>query len=210
MEELKQLVIDGDNAEAVERINKLLADGSDPNDVVKKALIPAMDKVGELFQNREYFIPDLLIAARAMEECMDLLKPLLIKDEAENSLGKIVIGTVKGDLHDIGKALVEIVLKGAGFEVVDLGTDVTAEKFVEAIKDHNPIALGMCALLTVTMIEMEVVVKAIKEAGLRNKLRILVGGAPVNDEYAKEIGADFYGPDPTSAKNYLLTISNSK
>lgn len=206
MEELKKLVIDGDNVEAVDRIQKLLAEGNDPNDIVNNALIPAMDKVGELFQNKEYFIPDLLIAARAMEEGMAFLKPLLVKDESSKSLGKIVLGTVKGDLHDIGKALVGIILKSAGFEVIDIGIDVPAEEFIEAIKKHNPIALGMCALLTITMIEMEVVIKAIKEAGLRDNLRILVGGAPVNDDYAKEIGADFYGPDPTSAKNYLLGI----
>ncbi len=204
MERLKECVIEGYNEETVEMIEKLLAEGNNAEDILKNALIPAMDKVGDLFSAKEYFIPDLLIAARAMEEGMEILKPLLFNGDKMDSKGKLVLGTVKGDLHDIGKTLVECVLKGAGFEVIDLGIDLPAEKFVEAIKEHNPIAVGLSALLTITMVEMKVVVDAIKAAGLRDKVKILVGGAPVNEQYAKEIGADFYGPDPTSAKNYLL------
>ena len=206
MEKLKELVVEGYNKDTVERINTLLEEGNSAEDILNKALIPAMDKVGELFQKNEYFIPDLLIASRAMEEGMVILKPLLDKGENTKSLGKFVLGTVKGDLHDIGKTLVESVLKGAGFEVIDLGTDIPPEKFVEAIKEHNPFAVGLSALLTITMIEMENVVKAIKEAGLRDKVRILLGGAPVTKEFAEEIGADFYGEDPHSAKNYLLSV----
>jgi len=204
MEKLKELVIEGHNKETVERIRTLLGEGNSAEDIVKKALIPAMDKVGELFSEKEYFIPDLLISARAMEQGMEILTPLLSKGDATDSKGKILIGTVKGDLHDIGKTLVGSILNGAGFEVIDLGIDVPAQKFVEAIKEHNPIALGLSALLTVTMIEMDSVVKAVTDAGLRNKIKILIGGAPVNDDYATEIGADFYAPDPTAAKNYLL------
>jgi len=204
MEKLKEAVIEGYNEEAVKRIKELLAEGITADDILKNALIPAMDKVGELFQKNEYFIPDLLIAARAMEEGMEVLKPLLFNGGSADSKGKFIIGTVKGDLHDIGKTLVECVVKGAGFEVIDLGIDIPPERFVEAIKEHNPVALGMSALLTITMIEMKKVIDAIKDAGLRDTIKILVGGAPVNQQYSDEIGADFYGPDPTSAKNYLL------
>jgi 5-methyltetrahydrofolate--homocysteine methyltransferase len=204
MEKLKECVIEGYNEETVRKIEILLKDGVGAEDILKNALIPAMDKVGELFQKNEYFIPDLLISARAMEEGMEILKPLLYNGDNVDSKGKFLIGTVKGDLHDIGKTLVECVLKGAGFEVIDLGTDIPPEKFVQAIKEYNPIALGLSALLTITMIEMKNVIEAITEAGLRDKIKILIGGAPVNQKYADEIGADFYGPDPTSAKNYLL------
>ncbi|TFG23067.1 MAG: cobalamin-binding protein, partial [Promethearchaeota archaeon] len=171
MEKLKELVVEGYNKDTVERINTLLEEGNSAEDILNKALIPAMDKVGELFQENEYFIPDLLIASRAMEEGMEILKPLLAKGKNTKSLGKFVLGTVKGDLHDIGKTLVESVLKGAGFEVIDLGTDIPPEKFVEAIKEYNPFAVGLSALLTITMVEMENVVKAIKEAGLRDKVK---------------------------------------
>jgi len=204
MEKLKELVIEGYAPETVERIKELLDEGVSAEDILNKALIPGMDKVGELFAAKEYFIPDLLIAARAMEEGMVILKPLLYKEGDKKSLGKFVLGTVKGDVHDIGKTLVECVFKGAGFEVIDLGVDVPPDKFVEALKEHKPLALGLCALLTITMIEMKVVIDAITEAGLRDKVKILVGGAPVNQEYAEEIGADFYGADPASGKNYLL------
>jgi 5-methyltetrahydrofolate--homocysteine methyltransferase len=210
MEKLKEMVIEGYNQETVERINILLDEGKKADDILNNALIPAMDKVGELFSSKEYFIPDLLVAARAMEEGMVILKPLLAEENNTKSLGKFVLGTVKGDLHDIGKTLVECVLKGAGFEVIDLGIDLPPEKFVEAIKEHNPIAVGLSALLTITMIEMKEVIDAITKAGLRDSVKILVGGAPVNQAYAEEIGADFYGEDPPSAKNYLLeTFKNS-
>ena len=204
MEKLKELVIEGYAPETVERIKKLLDDGISAEDILNNALILGMDKVGELFASKEYFIPDLLVAARAMEEGMVILKPLLYKGREKKSLGTFVLGTVKGDVHDIGKTLVECVFKGAGFKVIDLGVDVPPEKFVEALKEHKPIALGLCALLTVTMIEMKVVIDAITEAGLRDEVKILVGGAPVDQAYAEEIGADFYGPDPASGKNYLL------
>lgn len=204
MEKLKELVIEGENKETVERINLLLKEGANPEDIVKNALIPAMDKVGDLFAAKEYFIPDLLISARAMEEGMKILKPLLSSGAESESKGKFLLGTVKGDLHDIGKTLVECVINAAGFEVIDLGVDLPPEKFVEAIKEHKPIGVGLSALLTVTMMEMKEVVDAITKAGLRDKVKILVGGAPVNQAYADEIGADFYGPDPGSAKNYLL------
>ena len=209
MEKLKELVIEGENKEAVERIELLLKEGTNPDDIVQKALIPAMDKVGELFSAKEYCIPVLLLSAIAMEEGMAVLKPLLASGAESESKGKFVLGTVKGDLHDIGKTLVECVVNAAGFEVIDLGIDLPPEKFVEAIKEHNPVAIGLSALLTITMIEMKEVIDAIKEAGLRDKIKILVGGAPVNQAYAEEIGADFYGPDPQSAKNYLLETLKS-
>jgi len=202
MEQLKKHIIELEVQEAVERTKHLLDEGNSPEHILKTGLVPSMDEVGDLFQKGEYFIPELLMAARAMEHCVALLKPLLVKGGIE-PLGKVILGSVKGDMHDIGKNLVGIIFESAGFEVVDLGVDVTAEKYVNAIKEHNPIAIGMSALLTSTMLEMKEILDAIKSAGLRDQIKVIIGGAPVNDDYADEIGADFYGDDPQSAKNFV-------
>jgi len=203
MEQLKKLVIEGEYENAAARVKELLDKNLKPEEILKTALIPSMDKVGELYEQGEYFIPELLWSARAMQESIEVLKPLLVESGVEPA-GTIVMGTVRGDRHDIGKNLVGIIFEGAGFQVIDLGVDIPPDKFVEAIKDNNAIAVGLSALLTNTMLEMDNVVKAIEVAGLRDKVKIIIGGAPVTEAYAKEIGADYYGDDPRSAKNFLL------
>ena len=205
MEQLKKLVIGGDYEKAAARVKELLDKGVKPEEILKTALIPSMDKVGELYEQGEFFIPELLWSARAMQESIDVLKPLLVEIGVKPA-GTIVMGTVRGDRHDIGKNLVGIIFEGAGFQVIDLGVDIPPEKFVEAIKEYNAIAVGLSALLTNTMLEMDNVVKAIKEAGLRDEVKIIIGGAPVSEAYAEEIGADYYGDDPRSAKNFLLEV----
>lgn len=201
MELLKELVKKGDVQETTGRVRELLEGGADPEAIMKQALIPAMDEVGDEFQRGEAFVPEMLIAARAMQGGLDVLKPLLAESGVE-PLGKVVMGTVKGDLHDIGKNLVVMVLEGAGFEVVDLGVDVSPQQFVEAVKEHSPQIVGLSALLTTTMLAMRDTIDAVKEAGLRERVKIMVGGAPLRQEYSDEIGADFYGPDSTAARDY--------
>ena len=176
---------------------------------MKDAMIPAMDEVGALFQKGEFFVPEMLVAARAMQKGLEMIKPLLVKAGIK-PIGKVVMGTVKGDLHDIGKNLVVMALEGAGFEVIDLGIDVSPAKFVDAIKQYKPQVVGMSALLTTTMLSMRDTVEAIKGAGLRGEIKIMIGGAPVRKEFADEIGADFYGPDATSGKNYAREAMDRK
>ena len=169
-----------------------------PEEILNDALIAGMNIVGEKFKNHDIFLPDVLLAARAMNGAMEILKPLLI-EEGIPIRGKVVIGSVKDDLHDIGKNLVAILLKGAGFEVIDLGNDVPAEKFISAAKEENAHVIGMSALLTTTMPVMKKVVDLAKDEGLYGKIRIIVGGAPVSKEYALEIGADAYSYDGANA-----------
>ena len=195
---LKQAVIDGNAARVKELTQQALDAGDGPQSLLDEALIPAMDVVGEKFSNREFFIPEMLIAARAMQAGLGLIKPLLTAGESR-SKGKVVIGTVKGDLHDIGKNLVGMMLQGAGFEVVDLGADVKPAKFVEAVQAQKPDFIMMSALLTTTMLSMKDTMAALKEAGLRDGVKIGVGGAPVTQRFADEIGADFYASDATGA-----------
>ncbi|HME83052.1 MAG TPA: corrinoid protein [Roseiarcus sp.] len=173
-------------------VEEELADGADPLTLISETMIPAMDEVGMLFRDEEYFVPELLLSGRAMKAAMEPLRPLLAAAGAE-PLGVIVAGTVKGDLHDIGKNLVISMLEGSGFKVHDLGTDVTPQEFVEAIRELQPQILCLSALLTVTMTAMKTTIEAIKEAGLRPSVKVLVGGAPLNERYATEIGADGYG-----------------
>jgi len=172
--------------------------------ILKEGLVPAMAKVGLLFEEGEFFVPEMLVAARAMQGGLEILKPLLVATDVKPA-GKVVIGTVKGDLHDIGKNLVSIMLEGAGFEIHDLGTDVLPEKFVEAVKTFHPQIVCMSALLTTTMTSMPVTVEAIKQAGLRDQVKIMVGGAPVTDAYAKQIGADGYAQDASAAARLAQT-----
>lgn len=164
----------------------------------------AMAKVGALFEEGEYFVPELLVAARAMQGGMELLKPLLVAEDVE-PIGKVVLGTVKGDLHDIGKNLVGMMLEGAGFEITDLGTDIEADKFVEAVKSTGAQILGMSALLTTTMSNMPSTIEALKQAGLRDSVKIMVGGAPVTQSFAEQIGADGYAPDASQAAKLALS-----
>jgi 5-methyltetrahydrofolate--homocysteine methyltransferase len=197
-EELKQAVIDGNAPRAKELTQQAVDEGKDPQEVLDSALIPAMDVVGEKFSAREFYIPEMLVAARAMQAGVSILSPLLVS-RASKSRGKVVLGTVKGDLHDIGKNLVGMMLQGAGFEVVDLGTDVKPAKFVEAVQSERPDFVMMSALLTTTMTAIPETIAALKEAGVRDRVRVGVGGAPVTQRFADDIGADFYAPDATGA-----------
>ena len=205
MDELKQLVIDGKADKAVALVVKLMDEGQTSDAIMGQALIPAMDVVGKLFQDGEYFLPELLVAARAMQRSVEAIKHRSPAGSVSKS-GKAVVGTVKGDLHDIGKNLLAMALEGAGFEVVDLGSDVAAEQFVGAVKEHKPDVVGMSALLSTTMYMMKDVIEAIDKAGLHNSVKIMVGGAPLNDDYAKKIGADFYGPDCVAGRDYARSV----
>jgi len=179
-------------------VDQALKEGANPKEILNKALIPGMDVVGEKFKKCEYFIPEVLVAARAMNAGMELIKPLLTQTRAAYA-GKVGIGTVRGDIHDIGKNLVAIMLEGAGFQIIDLGVNVTPEKFVEVAKNEGVDIVAMSALLTTTMVAMRDVINALKEAGIRERVKVMIGGAPVTQRYADEIGADGYAPDAASA-----------
>ncbi len=198
LEELKRAVLSGDDERAAELTKKALEEGIEPGKVLNEALIPAMEIVGREYEEGERYVPEMLISAEAMKAAMEVLRPRLVETGVRLK-GKVVIGTVEGDLHDIGKNLVAMMLEGAGFEVIDLGVEVTAERFVQAVREHKPDVLGMSALLTTTMIHMPEVIEALKEAGLREEVKVIVGGAPVTQEYAEKIGADGYAPDAASA-----------
>jgi 5-methyltetrahydrofolate--homocysteine methyltransferase len=197
IEEIREAVIEGQTKDVVPKVEQALADGVNPDAILNDGLISAMAEVGQLFEEGEFFVPEMLIAARAMSAALELLKPRLV-DQGVEPVGKIAIGTVKGDLHDIGKSLVAMMLEGAGFEIVDLGVDVPAEKFIEAVKDGAKV-VAMSALLTTTMPNIKTTIEALEEAGLRDQTVIMVGGAPVTEAYAEEIGADGYSPDASAA-----------
>lgn len=179
--------------------------GEPPERILKDGLIAAMELIGVKFKNGEIYIPEVLIAARAMHAGMAVLKPILSKSTGTMA-GKVIIGTVKGDLHDIGKNLVVMMLEGGGFEVVDLGIDVPPERFIDAIKQHQPQVVGMSALLTTTMKEMKNTLQALEWAGLRDQVKTIVGGAPVTEKFAKDIGADGYAPDAASAVDAVKAL----
>ncbi len=191
-------VIVGDAPKVKGLVQESVDAGVDPKAVLQKALIPAMAEVGRRMKAQEFYVPEVLIAARAMQWGLNILKPLLAGTGLEPA-GRVAIGTVKSDLHDIGKNLVGMMLEGAGFEIIDLGTDVSPEKFVAAVKDKRANVIGMSALLTTTMPNMKKTIDALKEAGVREQVKVLVGGAPVTQRYADEIGADGYAPDASSA-----------
>jgi corrinoid protein of di/trimethylamine methyltransferase len=195
---LYDAIVDGKAPLAQAIVQEELAAGADPMALISETMIPAMDEVGKLFQEEEYFVPELMLAGRAMKAAMEPLRPLLAAAGAKPA-GVVVAGTVKGDLHDIGKNLVISMLEGASFKVIDIGADATPQKFVEAIREHQPEIVCLSALLTVTMTAMKTTIDAIKEAGLRRSVKILVGGAPLNERYAMEIGADGYGATATDA-----------
>ena len=192
--------------EEVKKLTQVALDaGEKAESILKDGLLPAMEQVGVKFKNNEIYIPEVLIAARAMHAGMAILKPILSKSSV-SAAAKVIVGTVKGDLHDIGKNLVVMLLEGGGFEVVDLGVDVSADKFVEAIRTHRPKVVGMSALLTTTMREMKSTLEAIQEAGMRGKVKTIIGGAPVTERFAKEIGADGYAPDAASAVDAVKSL----
>jgi 5-methyltetrahydrofolate--homocysteine methyltransferase len=185
--------------EEVKRLTQeALARGESAENVLSQGLIKAMDQIGVKFKNCEIYIPEVLIAARAMHAGLGVLKPILAKSTTSTT-AKIVLGTVKGDLHDIGKNLVGMMLEGGGFEVVDIGIDAPPEKFIEAAEEHDAKVIGMSALLTTTMMQMKATIEKAKATGLSNRVKIMVGGAPVTAEFAKQIGADGYAPDAASA-----------
>ncbi|MGD0982832.1 MAG: corrinoid protein [Acidimicrobiales bacterium] len=196
--QLINAVIAGNAPEAKTLTEAALAEGVAPGTIVNEGLIAAMGVVGERFGRGEIYVPEMLLAARAMQTGLTILEPLMAKADIA-SRGTVVIGTVKGDVHDIGKNIVAIMLKGSGFTVHDLGVDVPAERFVEAIQEHSPDLIGLSALLTTTMPAMKTVIEAIEHAGLRDRVRVMVGGAPITEEYARSVGADGYGRDAGEA-----------
>ena len=198
-QELSEAIQKGQAPKAKEITQALLAEKKAPGEVLNKGLLDGMEKIGVRFKANEVYIPEVLIAARAMNASMELLKPELVKAGVK-PIGKILVGTVKGDLHDIGKNLVKMMAQGAGIEVVDLTIDVKPEQFLQAYKDNpDAKAIGMSALLTTTMTGMKEVIDLFEKQGLRKKVKFMVGGAPLTDQYAKEIGADGYAPDAASA-----------
>lgn len=198
LDRVNKAIISGKGDEAIKAIERALAQGFSASQILSAAMTPAMEEVGRRMQAREYFIPEVLIAARAMQKGVNVLEPYLGEGDV-SEIGTVVIGTVRGDLHDIGKNLVALMLEGVGFKVIDLGVDVSAEAFVTAVRKHQPQILGMSAILTTTMLEMKAIIDALIGAGLRDSLKVLVGGAPVTEQFAKEIGADGTAPECGSA-----------
>jgi len=199
----------GDDEEVYKLTQQAINEKISPKEILDKGLISGMNVVGEKFKNFEIFLPDVLLAAKAMNAGMDLIKPLLIKEDIPR-IGKIVIGTVHGDLHDIGKNLVGIMLKGAGIEVIDLGKDVPAEKFVEAAINEEAQLIGMSTLLTTTMPVMKKVIDLLKDRGINNSVKTIIGGAPVSEEYAREIGADDFASDAADAVERVIKLIKGK
>ena len=204
LKNLYQCVLEGELGEAKEKIQAVIATGLPASQILNEGLIAPMGEVGRLFEEGEYFVPEMLVSAKTMQSALDILKPLLVEGGVE-AIGKVVLGTVKGDLHDIGKNLVGMMVEGAGFEVIDLGVDVSPSKFIEAIVAGTDI-VGLSALLTTTMPAMEETIKAITEAGLRDKVKIIVGGAPVTEAYAERIGADGFAKDASQAATLAKTL----
>jgi 5-methyltetrahydrofolate--homocysteine methyltransferase len=195
---LHDAIVDGDDKTAARVTKEAIDAGEDPSALISGTMVPAMAEVGRLFEIEEYFVPELLLAGRAMKAGLALLRPLLAASGVEPT-GRIVIGTVKGDLHDIGKNLVASMMEGAGFEVIDLGVDVPPETFIAAIREKKPQIVGMSALLTVTMPAIKTTIDALVAAGVRDGVKIMIGGAPVTEEYAREVGADAYGENASVA-----------
>lgn len=198
LEVIRQGIMEGDMPLTQVKVQEAIDAGIAPGDILQEGLVAAMAEVGRLFEEGEYFVPEMLIAARAMKAGLALLRPLLVAADVKPA-GRVAAGTVKGDLHDIGKNLVCMMLEGAGFEIVDLGVDVSPEKFLDAVVSKGVDVVAMSALLTTTMPNMKVTVDALKAAGVRDKVRVIIGGAPITDAYAKEIGADGYAADASRA-----------
>jgi 5-methyltetrahydrofolate--homocysteine methyltransferase len=193
-----QSILQGNAPEATQGVQQAIDAGLEPGEILNQGMIAAMGEVGQQFESGDLFVPEMLIAARAMKEGLAILQPHLV-DAGVEPVGKVVLGTVKGDLHDIGKNLVGMMLEGSGFEVIDLGVDVSPDQFVAAIQEHQPQLVGLSALLTTTMPGMQTIIEALAEAGVRDQVKVLVGGAPVTSQFAEEIGADAYAPDASAA-----------
>jgi 5-methyltetrahydrofolate--homocysteine methyltransferase len=205
LEEIEKTTIAGDQIKVAELTEQALEQGIDPDDIIQNGLIPAMGVVGKEFSEGVRYIPEMLLAARAMQTAMEVIKPHLKGGEVK-TMARAVLGTVQGDLHDIGKNLVRMMLEGSGVEVIDLGVDVSPGQIVEAVKTHQPQFVGLSALLTTTMSTMIETIEALEEAGLRKQVKVLVGGAPVTQEFADEIGADGYGVDATQAVDRIKEL----
>jgi 5-methyltetrahydrofolate--homocysteine methyltransferase len=208
-EDFYQALRDVESAPVEGLVRKALAEGHPAADVLNQGLIGGMAIIGKEFKARDLWVPDVLLAARNMKQGVEILSPLF-SQEGRQTKGKIILGTVKGDIHDIGKNLVAIMMSGSGFEVIDLGIDIPAEKFLAAVEQHKPQVLGLSALLTTTMLEMQKVIDAVRKSPLPDKPYVIVGGAPVTDAYAKEIGADGYGADAVAAVELATTLLGSK
>jgi corrinoid protein of di/trimethylamine methyltransferase len=205
-EKLAQAVIDGEVDDVIEQANQALDDGLDPLTCINEGLTKGIQRVGELFSSGEYFLPELIIGADVMKAGLDILEPAMLADQKREVAGKVVLGTVKGDLHEIGKTLVGTMLTANGFQVIDIGVDKSSADFIAAIKEEEATIVGASALLTTTMLQQKELVKAIEEAGLREQVKIMVGGAPVTASYANEIGADGYAEDAISAVDIAFRL----
>ena len=205
-ERLSESVIKGEEEKVKELVQEAIDDGLEPSEIINQGLISGMNVVGKRFKEGDMFVPEVLLSARSMKGGMELVKPLLVEGDMEEA-GKVLLGTVEGDLHDIGKNLVGMMMESGGLEVINLGTDVTAEEFAEAVREHKPDVLGMSALLTTTMLEMQNTIEVLIEEGLRDTVKIIVGGAPVTKEFADEIGADGWAPDAASAKDLVFELA---
>ena len=204
LEDIKNTVVAGKHKEIEALVQKAVQEKANLDDLINRALIAAMDVVGTRFARSEIFVPEMLVSAVTMKKGLDIIKPLL-KENEEQTKGRVVLCTVKGDLHDIGKNLVAMMLEGAGLEVVDLGVDVTVEKVIEKVNEIKPQVLGLSALLTTTMPEMQNVINLLHSKGIRENVKVMIGGAPVDADFAKKIGADAYGEDAAEA----VTIARS-
>jgi 5-methyltetrahydrofolate--homocysteine methyltransferase len=206
LENLYEGILEGELMETPDNVQAALDAGIAPSEILNNGMIAAMEEVGQLFEAGDYFVPEMLIAARSMQAGLAILRPHLVESGVK-PVGKAVLGTVQSDMHDIGKNLVGMMLEGAGFEVIDLGVDVNPQTFIDAVKTHQPAVLGLSALLTTTMAKMQMTVKALREADVLGNVKVIVGGAPVTAEFAAEIGADGYAADAsqaaTLAKSYL-------
>jgi 5-methyltetrahydrofolate--homocysteine methyltransferase len=198
LQEIFKGIIDGDTQLTVLKVEEALKQGIDAETILNQGMVASMAEVGKLFEAGEFFVPEMMVSARAMQNGLNLLKPHLVKANVK-SAGKVAAGTVQGDLHDIGKNLVCLMLEGAGFEIIDLGVNVTPQQFIDAIRTKGAEFIVMSALLTTTMTSMQDTITALKESGLRDKVRVMVGGAPVTEQYAAQIGADGYAPDASRA-----------
>jgi 5-methyltetrahydrofolate--homocysteine methyltransferase len=208
-EKMADAVINGKQDLVGELTQKAVDEGDNPNEIIENGLINGMNVVGKRFKAGDMFVPEVLMSAKAMKSGMNIVKPLLVEGE-RSAAGKVLLGTVSGDLHDIGKNLVGMLMESGGLEIVNLGTDIEPAEFAEKVREHKPDVLGMSALLTTTMLAMRDTIEVLEEEGLRDDVKIMVGGAPVTQEFADEIGADGWAPDAASAKDLAFELLNEK
>ncbi len=209
IKKLQQAVIEGEPEDAEKFAKQALDQKVDPLECINKGLMPGIQKVGELFSTGEYFLPELIIGADAMKAALDILEPALVGGQERSVVGRVVLGTVEGDLHEIGKTLVGTMLTANGFKVTDIGVDQTSEAFVQAIQENKADIVGASALLTTTMLQQKKLIEALENAGIRDKVKVMIGGAPVTDRYAKEIGADGYAEDAISSVDIAYRLMDA-